>query len=136
MLWHIEEFPACNTTPCPAEVKPCLRIHLSAALSLLHIVGIWAFLWEWTRRNYSIANEKSEDHVPRFNITRETLVEALEATFTATPLFAPLFMPLALDKLASSVRQGRMQSKQTAWGSRCNGTATLRLCIPHWHQVW
>jgi Dos2-interacting transcription regulator of RNA-Pol-II len=40
----------------------------------------------------------------RFNITRETLVEALEATFTATPLFAPLFIPLALDKLASSVR--------------------------------
>ena len=44
----------------------------------------------------------------RFNITRETLVEALEATFTATPLFAPLFIPLALDKLASSVRHGTL----------------------------
>ena len=33
-------------------------------------------------------------------------MEALEATFTATPLFAPLFIPLALDKLASSVRHG------------------------------
>lgn len=35
---------------------------------------------------------------------------ALEATFTATPLFAPLFIPLALDKLASSVRHGTCRS--------------------------
>lgn len=58
------------------------------------------------RLQYSVCRLTAEDVLLRFNITRETLVEALEATFTATPLFAPLFIPLALDKLASSVRHG------------------------------
>lgn len=40
----------------------------------------------------------------QFNITRETLVAALEHTFASTPAFAPYFVPLALEKLSSDVR--------------------------------
>lgn len=43
----------------------------------------------------------------QFNITRETLVEALEGTIAADPAFAPHFVPLALDKLSSDVRHAR-----------------------------
>lgn len=40
----------------------------------------------------------------QFNITRETLVDALEHTLAADSGFAPHFVPLALDKLSSDVR--------------------------------
>jgi Dos2-interacting transcription regulator of RNA-Pol-II len=65
----------------------------------------------------------------RFNITRETLVEALEATFTATPLFAPLFIPLALDKLASSVRHAGCLAGRLACFEQLSAYVSVPDCI-------